>query len=83
MVGFGHKLQEEEWPEWRGEYLDYEGLKKKIDELTAVKNDPNVPPVVVTAKEHMFQGQLDSEIEKARQSDTLRAWHAVIPGQYS
>jgi hypothetical protein len=68
MVGFGDKLMREEWPEWRPYYLDYEGLKTKIDELAALKDDPSIPPVVCTAKEHIFQGMLDSEIEKARGS---------------
>lgn len=71
MVGFGNKLLTEEVPEWHQYYIDYEGLKQKIDDLTAVSNDPNVPNVVATAKEHMFQGQLDSEIEKASPAAAL------------
>ena len=64
MVNFGDKLREEEHPEWREDYIDYEGLKTSINELAGLKGDGTAPPAVLLAKQHIFQGFLDREIEK-------------------
>ena len=58
---FGDKLREEEHPEWREGYIDYEGLKGSISELAELKEDRTASPTVLTAKQHIFQGFLDRE----------------------
>lgn len=87
MVKFGDKLREEERPEWREGYIDYEGLKTSINELAELKDDSTAPPSVLQAKQHIFQGFLDREIEKVGNSTiwgpcirpSCRARSAVCP----
>lgn len=60
---FAEKLRKEASPEWRDKYIDYNLLKKKIDELTALQKDPKAQEIF-TAKRHVFQGLLDEHLEK-------------------
>ena len=76
MVKFGDKLREEEHPEWREGYIDYEGLKTSIDDLAQLKDDRTASPTVLTAKQHIFQGFLDREIEKVSCPGNLIMWGA-------
>eukprot|EP01024_Parvocaulis_polyphysoides_P019087 TRINITY_DN18590_c0_g1_i1.p2 TRINITY_DN18590_c0_g1~~TRINITY_DN18590_c0_g1_i1.p2 ORF type:complete len:360 (-),score=74.09 TRINITY_DN18590_c0_g1_i1:7-1086(-) len=58
MVRFGERLEEEQVPDWRYAYLNYESLKEQIDLIEEAKQRKEK---VSTAK-LMFQRHVDAEI---------------------
>ena len=62
MVGFGDHLGRESHQPWASHYVNYEMLKRKLDEVVG-SNQPDTQEVF-TAQKHIFQGLCDSEIEK-------------------
>eukprot|EP00191_Tetraselmis_sp_GSL018_P010299 CAMPEP_0177603610 /NCGR_PEP_ID=MMETSP0419_2-20121207/15613_1 /TAXON_ID=582737 /ORGANISM="Tetraselmis sp., Strain GSL018" /LENGTH=815 /DNA_ID=CAMNT_0019097411 /DNA_START=392 /DNA_END=2840 /DNA_ORIENTATION=+ len=61
---FGKNLHEEAREEWKDKYIDYMALKKKLWEVRDEVDNPHGNPLVLEAKRAIFQGYLDSEIEK-------------------
>lgn len=62
---FGVKLRDQARPEWRSQYIDYELLKTKINELVDLSKDPKAADIF-SSKRHVFQGILDEHLEKVR-----------------
>jgi SPX domain protein involved in polyphosphate accumulation len=61
---FGKELLDEAREEWREKYINYVALKKKLWEVRDEVENPHANPGVLEAKRAIFQGCLDSEIEK-------------------
>mmetsp|Transcript_36285 Transcript_36285/g.91638 ORF Transcript_36285/g.91638 Transcript_36285/m.91638 type:complete len:802 (+) Transcript_36285:270-2675(+) len=61
---FGKELLDEAREEWRDKYINYIALKKKLSEVRDEVENPHANPGVLEAKRAIFQGCLDSEIEK-------------------
>mmetsp|Transcript_71085 Transcript_71085/g.201469 ORF Transcript_71085/g.201469 Transcript_71085/m.201469 type:complete len:410 (-) Transcript_71085:1016-2245(-) len=40
---FGKQLEEYELPEWRGHYIPYKALKKRLEEISGAPQTPNTP----------------------------------------
>lgn len=63
MVQFQNNLENARLPEWAPQYVNYSLLKLKLKDIIAVKDNPELDQVC-QARKFIFQGTLDSEIEK-------------------
>ena len=63
MVLFEEKLAKEAWPEWRQQYIDYNMLKRKLDEVVEAKQASSED--LLSARRHIFQGMLDEQLSQA------------------
>lgn len=61
---FGKDMEVSVREEWREKYIDYMSLKTKLYEVRDEADNPHENPAVLEAKRAIFQGYLDSEIEK-------------------
>lgn len=64
MVGFGEHLLKEQTDDWSGEYLDYEMLKRKLEEVLEQQSGGN--DQIAQALRTILQGLFDQQIEKVR-----------------
>lgn len=62
MVGFGEHLKKEQTDDWSAEYLDYEMLKRKLEEVVEQQESGGQP--VAQAMRTILQGLFDQQIEK-------------------
>lgn len=63
MVQFQNNLENARLPEWAPQYVNYSLLKLKLKDIIAVKDNAELEQVC-QARKFIFQGTLDSEIEK-------------------
>ncbi|KAL3144746.1 hypothetical protein ABBQ38_001867 [Trebouxia sp. C0009 RCD-2024] len=63
MVQFQNNLENSRLPEWAPEYVNYSLLKLKLKDIIAVKDNKELEQVF-QARKFIFQGTLDTEIEK-------------------
>lgn len=62
---FGRSLEDSARGEWKDKYINYDVLKRKLWEVRDVMDHPGPKTLpVLEAKRAIFQGYLDSEIEK-------------------
>lgn len=64
MVQFANKLRAEARPAWQRHYIDYDLLKRKLEEIKEAAASDLEP--LVKARRHIFQGTLDEELSQAR-----------------
>ncbi|KAK9838252.1 hypothetical protein WJX81_000293 [Elliptochloris bilobata] len=67
MVNFGMRLAREKWAPWAGEYIDYDLLKRKIQEILDARAEGGHRLAAEGALKDVFIGLFDEEVEKVLQ----------------
>lgn len=78
MVNFEESLQNNIWPAWKENYIDYNLLKRKLEGIKDAQREKQ--DEIIKARKHIFQGALDEELSEVSFQSSSIALHQYCKG---